>query len=122
MELPPRLRFLDTRATLPSPLVLVHGAQFSFDGAKNFGVEPVHTIEEIVSLGSKLSVKVRGDGNCFFSATTIGALLGACCQEGASMMGRVFTHFDAAVRPGEDDTPWGQLPLHFQVTFLTSVA
>lgn len=80
-----------------------------------------NTIERVLFVDDKLSVNIRGDGNCFFSATTMGALLGACCQPETRMMRVVVARFEAAVRRSKGGTSWRKLPLDFQVTFFARV-
>ena len=99
----------------------MYGSQFSFHKAKEFVELPANaanTIEGIVRIGGgKLSVSIRGDGNCFHSATTMGALLGACCQGGRGMLQLVVARLEAAVERVKGGTSWGKLPSPLQVTY-----
>ncbi|CAN0263923.1 unnamed protein product, partial [Scytosiphon promiscuus] len=67
-------------------------------------------IGEIISLGAKFGVCIRGDGNCFWSASTIGALLAALCEEDTEMLMSIVMRFRGAVFRGTSRIAWRGLP------------
>ncbi|CAN0217886.1 unnamed protein product [Scytosiphon promiscuus] len=84
--------------------------QLSFKKAGDFLERTEPGIGKIFSLGPKLCVGIRGDGNCFWSAATVGALLSALCETDTRMLERVVGRFELAVYRGKGRISWGGLP------------
>lgn len=105
----------------PSRAILLHTLQLSFEKAGDFLDNECPGIEDTFSLGAKLCVGIRGDGNCFFSATTVGALLAALCQDDTRMLEVIVERFRKAVFRGTNRVSWGELPSNIEVRDYTAV-
>lgn len=111
----------------PSPTTLTLGYSararvqitLSLEKAQTF-VESSHPgLEGVCSLGKFISVAVRADGNCFYTASTIGALLWAATQEGPEALQGVLGHFLEVLFDRTTGAARRALPLQLQVRLST---
>eukprot|EP00752_Nemacystus_decipiens_P014907 g13270.t1 len=73
--------------------------QLDFSQATSFLTSVAPAVEGVISLGKFLLIEIRGDGNCFFTSSTIGVLLWAVEQPGSAAIRGVRDRFRDAIFP-----------------------
>lgn len=74
----------------------------------------------VSSLGESIAVETRGDGNCYFTATTIGALAWAATQEGTKALENVASRYADVIYDDTAGAPLRALSQQLVVRMSTS--
>ena len=85
------------RAQPVSPPLPADAPQLNFGRAESFLTRNKPTLEAVRRQGGDFLWKVNPDGNCYFGASTTGALLFAVCQPGPDAIRGVFRRFRNAI-------------------------
>lgn len=81
----------------------------SFEKAENF-LEVGHAgLEGVDHLGKSIGVAVRGDGNCYYTATTIGVLVSAASQRDGTGLQHILDKFRGALYDGGGHSAYNTL-------------